>query len=70
MKDGFYGGDIDFIARKVPSCMQSMGYTVVLAGTVAIALLYPAISFNSLRNIETKKNNQLLDYEHTCASEK
>jgi hypothetical protein len=61
-KWGFYGGDLDFIARQVPRCMKETCYIVLFFGAIAIALIYPAVSFNLKRKSQAGHKKGRLDF--------
>ncbi len=60
--NGYYGGEIDFICREVPTCMRDMAYTLFIMGTLALVLLYPLIKYNANKIIDKKHERTRLDF--------
>lgn len=59
---GYYGGDLDYIARRIPNCMKIMAYLVFGLGALGTSLIYPMISYNMTKKAEKKHERKRLDF--------
>ncbi len=67
---GFFAGDLDYIARKFPSCIQQMSLNLLCMGVGGIVLMVPLIIHNyRIRMSQTNLAQEQRDYEFSCYTE-
>ncbi len=59
---GYFGGDLDYIARRIPHCMRVMSYIVFGLGVLGTSLIYPMITYNRTKIVEKKHERKRLDF--------